>query len=275
MNKEIKENHFFNKLKAKREAKNLSVNDVVEGIKINKKYIEAIENGNFNLLPKTYARLFIKSYAKFIGADQNKTLEQYQNFITGLSGLKNKTPAFINKKTNLNNAFYDNREHLKQKYYFLTKKILLSLIALTVIISLYFIIDVSFFQNKNIPDLSNWNYEKLNWKKDFENLAVIDSQYIKLNNKKLNNTLIYKTFKFPDKIIITDNEGKNISNRILNKNESDTNSFNENINFAILYGSGNLEINSELIKFKYKDNKIVGSLQKDASDLILNLNYCK
>ena len=90
MNKEIKENYFFNKLKAKREAKNLSVNDVVEGIKINKKYVEAIENGNFNLLPKTYARLFIKSYAKFIGVGQNKTLEQYQNFITGLTGLKNK-----------------------------------------------------------------------------------------------------------------------------------------------------------------------------------------
>mgnify|MGYP001448375752 CR=1 FL=1 len=108
MNKEIRENHFFNKLKAKREAKNLSVNDVVEGIKINKKYVEAIENGNFNLLPKTYVRLFIKSYAKFIGADTNKTLEEYQNFITGLTGLKNKTPDFINKKTTLNNTFYDN-----------------------------------------------------------------------------------------------------------------------------------------------------------------------
>ena len=35
-----------------------------QSLKINKKYVEAIENGNFNLLPKTYARLFIKSYAK-------------------------------------------------------------------------------------------------------------------------------------------------------------------------------------------------------------------
>ena len=76
MNKEIKEYYFFNKLKSERKTKNLSVNDVVEGIKINKKYVEAIENGNFNLLPKTYARLFIKSYAKFIGADTTKTLEE-------------------------------------------------------------------------------------------------------------------------------------------------------------------------------------------------------
>ena len=269
MNKEIKEIHFFNKLKAERKTKNLSINDVVEGIKINKKYVEAIENGNFNLLPKTYARLFIKSYAKFIGVDINKTLEEYQNFITGLTGLKNKTPDFINKKTTLNNAFYDDRDHFKQKYYFITKKILFSLIAVTVIISLYFIIDASFFQNKNIPNLSNWNYEKLNRKKDFENLVLVDSQHIKLN-KKINNLLIYKTFKFPDKIIITDNEGKNISNRILNKNESDTSRFNENIKFAILYGSGSLEINSEQIRFKYKENKIVGLINKEKNDLILN-----
>ena len=193
MNKEIKEIHFFNKLKAERKTKNLSINDVVEGIKINKKYVEAIENGNFNLLPKTYARLFIKSYAKFIGVDINKTLEEYQNFITGLTGLKNKTPDFINKKTTLNNAFYDDRDHFKQKYYFITKKILFSLVAATVIISLYFIIDASFFQNKNIPNLSNWNYEKLNWKKDFENLVLVDSQHIKLN-KKSNNLRRYPWF---------------------------------------------------------------------------------
>ena len=136
------------------------------------------------------------------------------------------------------------------------------------------------FESLNIikslgTSIENWNYEKLNWKKDFKNLALLDSQHIKLNNKKSNSILVYKTFKFPDKIIITDNEGKNISNRILNKDESDTSSFNENINFAILYGLGNLEINSELIKFKHKNNKITGSLQKHASDLILNLNYYK
>ena len=54
--------HFFELFKSHRESKNISIKDIVDYTKIDKKYIEAIESGDFTLAPNVYIRLFIKSY---------------------------------------------------------------------------------------------------------------------------------------------------------------------------------------------------------------------
>lgn len=67
------------KLKEARVAQNLSLDSVQETTKIQKRYLVAIEEGNFHVLPgKFYARAFIKEYATAVGLDPNELLDEYQ-----------------------------------------------------------------------------------------------------------------------------------------------------------------------------------------------------
>ncbi|GGL43680.1 helix-turn-helix domain-containing protein [Sporolactobacillus putidus] len=57
-------------LKEAREAKGLSLDDLQEETKIQKRYLQAIEDGDFKQLPGDfYTRAFIKSYAESVGLD--------------------------------------------------------------------------------------------------------------------------------------------------------------------------------------------------------------
>lgn len=70
------------RLKEAREAKGLSLESLQETTKIQKRYLEAIEQGNFHILPgKFYARAFIKEYATAVGLDAKELLEEYKEEI--------------------------------------------------------------------------------------------------------------------------------------------------------------------------------------------------
>ncbi|WP_174616327.1 helix-turn-helix domain-containing protein [Virgibacillus ihumii] len=70
------------RLREAREAKGLSLESVQESTKIQKRYLEAIEQGNFHILPgKFYARAFIKEYATAVGIDAKELLEEYKEEI--------------------------------------------------------------------------------------------------------------------------------------------------------------------------------------------------
>ncbi|MHA6251226.1 helix-turn-helix domain-containing protein [Oceanobacillus sp. CAU 1775] len=70
------------RLKEARIAKGLSLDSLQEVTKIQKRYLAAIEEGNFNILPgKFYARAFIKEYANAVGLDSNDLLEEHKEEI--------------------------------------------------------------------------------------------------------------------------------------------------------------------------------------------------
>ncbi|MBY7143602.1 DUF4115 domain-containing protein [Virgibacillus sp. NKC19-3] len=67
------------RLREARETKDLSLDSLQETTKIQKRYLVAIEEGNFHILPgKFYARAFIKEYANAVGLDPNELLEEYK-----------------------------------------------------------------------------------------------------------------------------------------------------------------------------------------------------
>ena len=74
---------FFDALKSHRESQNIEISEICEFTKINKKYIQAIESGDFTVLPTVYMRLFLRAYAEFIGADSAKALEDFELLTTG------------------------------------------------------------------------------------------------------------------------------------------------------------------------------------------------
>lgn len=67
-----------NLLKEKRKAMNLSIDDIASRTRIQKKYIEAIEEDNFSFFSgqSFYQQVFIGSYADVVGLNKNDLLEQ-------------------------------------------------------------------------------------------------------------------------------------------------------------------------------------------------------
>lgn len=66
-------------LRKAREAKGLSISDIEKATKIQSRYLEAIENNNFDKLPGDfYVRAFIRQYAQIVGLDGKELLSQYQ-----------------------------------------------------------------------------------------------------------------------------------------------------------------------------------------------------
>jgi len=62
-----------------RVAKGLSIEDVAEATKISVDYIEALEAGNFEMLPADiYVRGFVKSYGQLLGADIDELNSRYE-----------------------------------------------------------------------------------------------------------------------------------------------------------------------------------------------------
>ncbi|AXI14645.1 XRE family transcriptional regulator [Lactobacillus delbrueckii subsp. bulgaricus] len=66
-------------LRKAREAKGLSISDIEKATKIQSRYLEAIENNDFDKLPGDfYVRAFIRQYAQIVGLDGKELLSQYQ-----------------------------------------------------------------------------------------------------------------------------------------------------------------------------------------------------
>ena len=64
-------------LREKREERKLSVADVSAGTRINKKYIQALEDENFLLIPsQVYAKGFLKAYAHFLELDAKSLVDE-------------------------------------------------------------------------------------------------------------------------------------------------------------------------------------------------------
>jgi len=69
-------------LREARMAKELTLEDLQEKTKIQKRYLQAIEEGDFDRLPgHFYTRAFIKSYAEAVGLDPSLIFETYQSEI--------------------------------------------------------------------------------------------------------------------------------------------------------------------------------------------------
>ena len=72
---------FYKELKDLRVSKEISLEDLELKTKINLKYLNAIEQGDFDILPTPYLRLFIRAYALEIGGDAERALEQLDSFV--------------------------------------------------------------------------------------------------------------------------------------------------------------------------------------------------
>ena len=72
--------NFYEELRESRLGRGLSIEDISNVTKINPIYLNAIETGEYDLLPEPYIVLFIKAYAKEIGIDPDDAARRYRLF---------------------------------------------------------------------------------------------------------------------------------------------------------------------------------------------------
>jgi cytoskeletal protein RodZ len=68
---------FFEELRTARQQKGISLEDISRTTLIDKKYLEAIEGGNEDVLPAAYVRAFIREYAAAIGLNADDVMKNY------------------------------------------------------------------------------------------------------------------------------------------------------------------------------------------------------
>ncbi|MBI2428340.1 MAG: helix-turn-helix domain-containing protein [Ignavibacteriales bacterium] len=75
-------NAFSTELRKERESRNITLVEIAKRTRINIKYLEAIEQGAFDVLPQTYVRAFLKSYADNVGIPATEVLYKYDVMVT-------------------------------------------------------------------------------------------------------------------------------------------------------------------------------------------------
>jgi cytoskeletal protein RodZ len=69
-------------LKNKREAQNITLEEVAQATRIRRTILEAIENNDYDLIPpKVFTQGFIKSYASYLGLDENDVIKRYHEIM--------------------------------------------------------------------------------------------------------------------------------------------------------------------------------------------------
>jgi transcriptional regulator with XRE-family HTH domain len=74
---------FHKILKDTRIQRGIELEEIQTRTKINIKFLKAIENGEYDLLPEPYIRLFLRAYSTEIGLDPKKILDEFEQFIDG------------------------------------------------------------------------------------------------------------------------------------------------------------------------------------------------
>jgi cytoskeleton protein RodZ len=69
---------FGEELKQARLAKELSLTDISAETRISLKFLDAIEHGQFQILPQTYVRAFLREYALLTGLDPEEVMQRYE-----------------------------------------------------------------------------------------------------------------------------------------------------------------------------------------------------
>ena len=123
-----------NFLKEKREERGISLIEAEKDLKIRKKYLQALEEGNINVIPgKTYLVGYLRNYSKYLGIDEesiNRIIQAFNNLEKQESGLEKTKEKNIYLKTKDRSIFEKKRFFFPVKYVYLTSFVLIIFIGL-------------------------------------------------------------------------------------------------------------------------------------------------
>jgi cytoskeletal protein RodZ len=123
-----------NFLKERREVRGISLIEVEKDLKIRKKYLQALEEGNLDVIPgKTYLIGYLRNYSKYLGIDEeniNQIIQTYNNLEKKKTVLEETKEDKIYLKRRDRSIFEKKRFFFPIKYVYLTSFVLIIFIGL-------------------------------------------------------------------------------------------------------------------------------------------------
>lgn len=126
------------KLKASREEKGLSLNEVSEDLNIDMKELEELESGNKDAFSDIFVlKKYIYEYAKYLGLDYEKLIEDFNEFVFECTS---KIPTDVIERISKQKEKEEAKEEAKSPYTIIPKDnkkkkiIIIALIVLVLII---------------------------------------------------------------------------------------------------------------------------------------------
>ncbi|HWA05011.1 MAG TPA: helix-turn-helix domain-containing protein [Ignavibacteria bacterium] len=280
---------FGQDLKKLRELKGISIAEISAESRINTKFLQLLENGNFDFQPETYIRSFIKAYARALNENENQILNDYDKAKAGFYARRKfadenakdisapdaklrisvlEQPA--KKEEEFDEPVYskgiesDKPDYMKSKPVeysdtpeysnrSITQKILLGVLIAAIIVGIYFLIDY----------LNNSGEKKTEVKP--KSFNEISSEYEnKISNKTVDSTRIkdsLKTLAELDSLTLTVRAIKDIKIKLYI--DEDAEAYNENL------------AAKDSIVFKAKDKFRFSASTSQNVDLFLNGKYLK
>ncbi|MGB6370058.1 MAG: RodZ domain-containing protein [Atribacterota bacterium] len=123
-----------NFLRERREARGISLIEVEKDLKIRKKYLQALEEGNIDAIPgKAYLIGYLRNYSKYLGIDEeniNQIIQTYNNLEKKKAVLEKTKEKSIYLKSKDKSIFEKKKFFFPVKYVYLTSFVLIIFIGL-------------------------------------------------------------------------------------------------------------------------------------------------
>ena len=123
-----------NFLRERREASGISLIEIEKDLKIRKKYLQALEEGNIDVIPgKTYLIGYLRNYSKYLGIDDEniiQIIQTYKNLEKQKTDLKETKEEKIYLKRKDRSIFEKKKFFFPIKYVYLTSFVLIIFIGL-------------------------------------------------------------------------------------------------------------------------------------------------
>jgi len=167
-----------NFLRERREAKGISLTEVEKDLKIRKKYLQALEEGNIDLIPgKTYIVGYLRNYSKYLDIDEeniNQIIQTYNNLEKQKSVIKETKKENIYLKTKDRSMFEKKRFFIPVKYVYLSGFLIIIFIGLLLLSR-----SLKEAQNFPVPSPEIGNGTGINIEKKENDISALTEELIK------------------------------------------------------------------------------------------------
>ena len=92
---------YAEELREAREKKGITLQQMAAKTRIDIKFLEAIDSGNFSFLPELYVKAFLKQYAKVVDLDEKETVERYEEAKEGKFITKEEGKSLLEQKVDM------------------------------------------------------------------------------------------------------------------------------------------------------------------------------
>jgi len=149
---------FYEELKSLREKQGIDLEEIHNRTKINLESLQAIESGQFDILPTPYIRLFIKAYVIEIGGDTNETLNQLEHHLNlmGRESSGESKRKRIRKSSGLSPE--SDQKHLPPKP---SRSLRSTLIKILPIVIIWFFAIIILYKIYQVPENTDFNEQNI------------------------------------------------------------------------------------------------------------------